>query len=58
MTDLTTGFVDYVRDLRDASILVPELDSSTEVMLDLPDVRVAVLSDDDLNTAYWLFLSI
>ena len=27
------------------------------VALDLADVRAAVTSDDDLNTAYWLFLS-
>lgn len=54
--DLTTKFVDYVQDLRDASLLVL-LDSDTEIALDLAEVRAAVTSDDDLNTAYWLFLS-
>lgn len=55
--DLATEFVDYVVTLRNASLQV-DLDSTTEVALDLADVRVAVLSDDDLTTAYWLYLNL
>lgn len=55
LEDLTTSFVAYVESRRDASTL-PVLDSDTEVFLHQPTVRAAVASDDDLNTAYALFL--
>jgi hypothetical protein len=54
--DLTTLFVGYVQDLRDASLLA-RLDSTSLVRADEPTVRAATNSLDDLNTAYAEHLS-
>lgn len=56
LDDLTTVFIPYLEDLRDAS-LQARLDTTTEVTLDLPDVYAAVANDDDLNTALAIYLS-
>jgi hypothetical protein len=54
--DLTTLFVAYVQDLRDASAL-SRLDSPSLVMKDVGTVRAATNSPDDYNTALAEYLS-
>jgi hypothetical protein len=55
--DLTTLFVAYVQDLRDASALAL-LDNDTLVALDVPTVRAAQPNElDDANTMYAAYLS-
>lgn len=51
--DLTTEFVGYLVVLRNAGTAN---DMDTEVALNEATVRAAVLSDDDLNTAYQLYI--
>lgn len=53
--DLTTLFVGYVQDLRDAGTA---MDVDTEVAKDLPTVRAAASAYlDDANTMYASYLS-
>lgn len=51
--DLTTEFVGYLVTLRNTSTA---LDMDTEVALHRATVRAAVQSDDDINTAYQLYI--
>jgi hypothetical protein len=53
LDDATTLFTTYIDALRDAGTAN---DVDTEVALDLATVYDAVSQDDDLNTAYWLYL--
>ena len=57
LEDLSTAFAAYLLTLRDASLLA-RLDSTSLVFFNEDDVRAAVASDDDLNTAYAIHLTV
>jgi hypothetical protein len=57
LEDLSTAFAAYLVTLRDASLLA-RLDSTSLVFFNEDDVRSAVSSDDDLNTAYAIHLTV